>query len=522
MHGRRLPLVGCAALAGVLAVSTVLATDSGTVRLSLDACRKLALENNLDLISARQDPRIAEQRVEASKAPFDGVLSAGATYNDSDGEEDIADNAAATSTTGESQSEAWNGDVSLSHLLKFGANYSLTYNLNDVDASATSVQATTGFITQSVFQQQTDGFTLRWEMPLLNGLGTEVNTVEVLLAQGNLDISHEDLRLQAMRTLQAVEDAYWDVVAAREGLRISRLALDRAEDLLDLNRKKVEVGTLAPIEITEADAGVAAQVEAVIVAETTLENSEDLLLQVLAVPADDPLWSQAIDTIDRPSFEPVEIDLDAALAVALAERPELLSARRKLRNDELSERVAKHNLRHGLDLTASLTPDRQEDVDRAFATLQPPGFPPSDTTTKSEDTNWELGLRYRYSLHNRQSKTNYAIAQHTTQKSDIALRNSEQSVRVDVRTAARNVQSGFQRIQAATKNVELQREKLVAEQKKFDNGMSTSFEVLTFQNDLADAELAEIRAALDYVKALTAFELAKGTLLDARGLSLGP
>ena len=90
-----------------------------------------------------------------------------------------------------------------------------------------------------------------------------------------------------------------------------------------------------------------------------------------------------------------------------------------------------------------------------------------------------------------------------------------------MRTAARNVESGSKRVAAARANVDLQRKKLEAEQKKFENGMSTSFEVLTFQNDLADAELAEIRAILDYTKALAELERAKGTLLEARGLALG-
>jgi outer membrane protein TolC len=98
--------------------------------------------------------------------------------------------------------------------------------------------------------------------------------------------------------------------------------------------------------------------------------------------------------------------------------------------------------------------------------------------------------------------------------------NTEQTVRVEVRQAARNVESGVKRVAAARKNVELQQEKLEAEQKKFENGMSTSFEVLTFQNDLADAELALIRAGLDYVTAQTELERAKGTLLESRGLSL--
>ena len=121
---------------------------------------------------------------------------------------------------------------------------------------------------------------------------------------------------------------------------------------------------------------------------------------------------------------------------------------------------------------------------------------------------------------NRQAKASYARAKISTHQAGTELQNLEQTIRVEVRRAARAVESGVKRVQAAKVNTVLQQKKLDAEQKKFENGMSTSFEVLTFQRDLANAELSEVRALLDYVKSLTALEKAKGTLLEARGLSL--
>jgi outer membrane protein TolC len=515
-----LALALCAALCVTTAPRTAPAESGDAVPLSLDECLTTALANNLDLVAAKKDPAIAEQEILRSRAPFDGVIDASASYNDSSSDRRIIDNTTATEGQGDASSNVWNGDVSFSNLLQYGGNYSLAYHLTDVDADSTQVQAVTGFLTASTFTQQTDGFTLRYDMPLLKGFGKEVNTVNVLLARGGLAISEEDLRLQAMQTIRDVEDAYWNALAAREAVRISKLALKRAEDLLELNRKKVEVGTLAPIEITEAEAGVASQVESVIVSETTLEDAEDALLRLLATPAEDPLWERPLDLTDRPTWDPGEIDLDAAITAALERRPELVAARQRLRDTELSERVARRGTQHGLDFNASVTPNEQDDVDQLVATLQPPGIAPSDTTTNSDATDWTVGLTYRFPLHNRDAKASYAIARLNTEKNEVALRNTEQAVRVDVRSAVRSVQSGLQRVAAAHKNVELQQQKLEAEQKKFDNGMSTSFEVLTFQNDLADAELAEIRARLDYVKALTALELAKGSLLEARGLSV--
>jgi outer membrane protein TolC len=517
-----LPAVLCVVLLGSLPLQTALGQSDETARLSLDECLHAALANNLDLVSAKKDPVIAEQQIDLSKAPFDPTISAGSNYSDYDSEDTnvITDDVGTVTTEpGGTTREALESDVSFSHLLDFGGLYSVTYNYTDSDISFTGIEPITGLLSVRTIEDEISGFTFGYEMPLLNGFGKEFNTVDILLARGGLEISKEDLRLKAMQTAKLVEDAYWDVLATREALRISRLALERAEDLLELNKKKVEVGTLAPIEITEAEAGVASQVELVIVAEADLEYAEDLLLQLMGVAEDDPMWEQALDLTDRPSFTPVKVDLEDAIATAFERRPEMTTARQALRDNELSERVAKRKVQHELDLTASVTPNRPTDTLQSTA-LAGIGVV-SDVDIDTEETDWQVGLRYTYHLRNRASKANYAIAKLNTEKSDLALQDWEQQIRVDVRNSARNLESGLKRVEAASKNVELQQKKLEAEQKKFDNGMSTSFEVLTFQNDLADSELKEIRARLDYVKSLSALEQSKGTLLEARGLSLG-
>ncbi|MCP3978182.1 MAG: TolC family protein [bacterium] len=520
------------ALISLLSAPAALGQDGDSVSLSLDECLRTALANNLDLVSARNNPAIAELQIGVSEAPFDSVLGSGANYTevDSSGDSrvdriDPLPPPPTLSTEFPESSfdlEDLNANLFFENLMNFGGSYKIQYNYSDDDQSQLGIDGSTTFLTSADSATEQNYFSLEYTMPLLKGFGAEVNRIDVLLAQNALTSSYEDLRLTAMNTIKAVEDAYWDLLAAREALRISRLALTRAEDLLDLNRKKVEVGTLAPIEITEAEAGVATNVELVIVRETELEDSEDALLKLLAVPADDAKWNQSILTADRPSFSKVEVDLDNAIATALERRVEIVNARQSLANDELSERVAKKGKRHQLDFNASVTPGRTDDADTlTIRELAPATFAVADETRESDRDDWTLGLTYRYPIRNRAAKANYAIAQLNTQKSAVALRSVEQDIRVEVRSSARGLESGHQRIEAASKNVELQEKKLEAEQKKFDNGMSTSFEVLQFQNDLADAELSQIQAALDYLKSVSALELSKGTLLEARGLTVG-
>jgi outer membrane protein TolC len=530
MNGRRVP-VGVLVLVFALACLPwpSIGQDSASARLSLDQCRKIALENNLSLVSEMKSPEISAAEIDVAEAPFDPTLGASGDFTRSEVDQKIdaigvdpgtGDIIVTGTTKGEQTADVWNAGITFSHLLAFGGTYTAEYNIGDIDFAGLDVQRGTNFITDSIFTQRTDGMILSYQMPLLQGFGTEVNKELVLLAQGNLDLSNEELRRIAIETIQQVEDAYWDVVGAQAALRISRLALERAEDLLELNKKKVEVGTLAPIEITQAEAGVASQVGAVIQAENLIENAEDILLALLAVPEDSPLWNQSLDLYDRPSFEPVEIDVDAALAEALNTRPEMESARVGLRNSELSERVAKRRVKHGLDLFASISPADREDSQQLVAF---PGQPLPDTGSRQDQDmgSWNLGLTYRYPLRNREAKANYAKARYQKERSSLNVQDWEQTVRVEVRTAIRALDSGIKLVEAERQSVILQQKKLDAEQKKFDNGMSTSFEVLTFQNDLADAELKEIEARLDFVKAKTELERAKGTLLSSRGLTLG-
>ncbi len=512
-------------LAGTLllgANATVLGQQEAEqgLRLSLADCLGTALENNLDLVSARKDPLIAEEQVAVNQAAFDGVIGANANLTDSSSDKLITDLSPAMlgAVPGASDDETNSGGVSWSQLLNYGANYSLSVNLRDEAATSSDISLFTGQLSATDRDTTAESISLRYEMPLLQGFGRETNKVNVLLARSGVSTSKEDLRLQAMRTMQQVEDAYWDLLATRAALQVARESLKLARDLYELNKKKVEVGTLAPIDVTQAEAGVASREEDVIVAENAVQNAEDVLRGLLAFPSDDPSWRMPIIPTDSADFEPRDVDVEAALATALERRPEIINARQQVRDRELSQRVAKNGVRHSLDLTAEITRN-QGDTDFSFSES---GLLVSFTNQDSDGDDWSVQLVYGYPIRNRRAKAEYAVSTLNREKSEVALRNAEQDIRIDVRTAARNVVSGVKRVGAARSNTVLQRKTLEAEQKKYENGMSTSFEVLRIQTDLSDARLAEIRAILDYMKGLADLERAKGTLLEARGLTLAP
>ena len=532
MKSRTMILVSLATIGTLVtsSVHAVRAQDADAVPMSLSECLSQALDNNLDLAIAKKDPEVAWNDVVFQKAAFDPNFLAGLDYSESKSEAKPAfvGGAAlyvAPKTKGESLFADFSGR------LNFGATYQARLSSGKTDYTPAF---TTGY-TPSYGSTLALGFTL----PLLRGFGKEVNEYSLLIAKKNVSISHEQLLAQATTTMRTVEDAYWDLLATRKAQEVAEQALKLAQDLYELNKKKVEVGTLAPIEITQAEANVASNVEGVITSKAAVKNAEDNLRRLLAIPAADPLWSKSIVPTEEPASTQSYQKLDDAIAKALEARPEILQSRMQVENAELGERVAKKNAWHGLDLAARVVP--QGNNLESIQNIQSPGpdgilNTDDDLVTqnfitggigtalaevpKFNNYDWSIALTYAVPLWNRAAKANYANATIAREKAMLSEQNTEELVRVDVRRAVRAVESGYERVAAARKNVELQTKKLDAEQKKFDNGMSTSFEVFTFQTDLRNAQLSLIRALLDYNKALADLERAKGTLLESKGLKL--
>ncbi len=517
MKSRRMILVSLATIGALAAPVSVRAAEdepADAVRMSLNETLTRALEQNLDLEIAKKDPEISYQNVLFQKAAFDPAFTASVTHSE---QTDEPSQVFQSSEAKQDQLKA-----GFSGLLKFGARWSAGITTDRLDSNSSF---------NSYNPSYNSGLALSFRMPFLRGFGIEATTASLVIAKRNLTISHDELRRQATVTLRTVEDAYWNLRAAREARRVAEQTLKLSENLFDLNKKKVEVGTLAPIEITQAEANVASNVDLTIRAKESVLNAEDQLRRLLAIPKNDPIWLHTIIPTEEPVEEVRTVELDAAIATALQARPEIIEAKATLENASLLERAARNAARHQLDLTAGLTPSGNNLINILPGLDGIPGTNDdivvtgglSDSYTEISKFNnyaWTVGLVYSVPIGNRAAKATYAIATINREKDEISVQATEDLVRVDVRTTARAVESGYERVTAGRKNVELQTKKLDAEQKKFDNGMSTSFEVFTFQTDLRNAQLSLIQALLDYNKSLADLERAKGTLLESKGLKL--
>jgi len=475
--------------------------------LSLQDALRTTLENNLDIVVRSYDPLQGESKVIVSEAFLDPFVSGSASSR----LDESSGFSAFVAGRFNSSDRLHVYNLGFEDPLLTGGRYRIDLNpsheairssLTDPLGGKTDLGLRTNYRTQ---------YLLTFIQPLLRNFGKAANRSLIIVAHNNLGISESLFRQTVLDTLSATEKAYWDLNFAIMDLKTQQAALKLAQDFLEENRIKVRVGTLAPIEITQAEAGVADREEAVITGENLIRTAEDAMRRIMNVPKDSPVWEKPIQPSDPPPLVEVTPDMDAAVATGEKSRPDLEQARLDLSSQEANLTFRKNQQRWGLDFTG---------------TYGNPGFAATNYHDSIEDlkqrsqTDWSVLLSVNIPLGNRQADANFAAAEYQVVQSRYRLETLEQAARVEVRNAVRSVETNLKRVKAAQVNSRLQREKLAAEQKKFENGMSTSFQVLSFQTDLRTAESRENLAITDYNKSLVELQRVQGTLLEAKNMRM--
>jgi outer membrane protein TolC len=466
--------------------------------LSLQECVQAALENNFDIAISRYEPLKSETVVTLEESGFDPNLNGNVLSQE-------IEQAGISNLVGVfvSADRIKRYGVTFRDPLVLGGDYEIA-----VDALGNERFGTTGYST---------AWRLTFRQPLLRNLGPEVNRTLIVVARNTLGISESQFRQTVLDTVGEVEKAYWDLNFALMEHQTVTGSLQQAKDFLEQNKIKVRVGTLAPIEITQAEAQVAEREQTLIVAEFAIEASEDNLRRVMGTPIQSPAWSRPIRPSENPPLVEVSPVWEETVAAAAANRPDLEQARLDLASRELELKARENQRRWALDFEGwygtagfSLTDPLQllyGSYNRSF-----------DSMLDSQQTSWSLALNLNVPIGNRQAIANYTGAKYSLSQAEFQLQRVQQNALLEVRDAVRRVFTDLKRVRAAEVSTRLQREKLAAEEKKFENGMSTSFEVLTFQTDLAQAETRQNLAIVDYNKSLVELERVKGTLLQARGI----
>jgi outer membrane protein len=469
---------------------------SETLALSLRECIALALDRNLDLIVEGFNPRIRTTEVLNEEAEFDPSVIGGFRYIG--GREQLAGSPDRYPPNRGLRQEGVSPLAGIEQRLGLGTRLALQFSYDRLDNNDQSL--TTRFIDPSSDLRTTLSLT----QPLMRNLGSDVNRARIRIAQTSQEISESVLRDRIIRVVSRVQELYWDLVFRIQELEVRRLSLKLAQDLLEQTRVQVAVGTQPQISILEAEAGVAAREEAVIVAENDVRTVEDRLKELLNLFDDQQHRDASIVPTDSPQFMIEEINLNKALEEAFEHRPDYRQARLEIESRSINERFTRNQLLPALDLQGRVGINGlDQNAGEAFSNY-----------TSGDFVHYQVGLAFRYPLGNQAARSRFTRARLEVEQAKTVLERTEQRILVEVREAVRNVETSIKRVSVTRGARELAQKKLEAEEKKLAVGLSSVREILRFQDDLSREQSREIRALTDYNISLANLERAKGTTLE--------
>jgi outer membrane protein TolC len=488
------------------------ATPGATLQLTLDEAVKRALENNNDIAVARYNPELSEQSVFSARGYYDPYLFSSLSHTSADTR---GTNAFSGGTAINTKRELWNVGAALP-LAPTGGNLQLSFNNNKQDTN--NVFSTFNPVYNS-------SLNLNLTQPLLRNFRIDGPRNQLRIAKKNREISDVQFRATIINTVAGVKGYYYDLIYAFDNLEAARTNLELAKRLLNENEIRVKVGTMAPLDVVTAQSEVASREVDVITAENGLAQAQDNLKQAIFSSNDPLMWSTQIVPADRPTAEPVPVDVDAAVRNALANRTDVVNARKNLELADYSLHYARNQLLPTLDLVASYgasgaggTQILRDELGGPVVGTVPGGYGDALSDVFGRDyPTWTIGANVSYSIPNRSQKAAAASARISKDQALVSFRRLEMQVAADVRTAARGVESGFKTVASTRAARVLMEQRLDAEEKKFAAGMSTNFLVTQAQRDLAVARVNELRAVADYRKNVINFQRVQEAGLTGSG-----
>jgi outer membrane protein TolC len=382
---------------------------------------------------------------------------------------------------------------------------------------------------------------------LLQGFGFAANTRFIRIAKNNRELTDVAFRLQIIDSVDQIENIYWDLVYAYENARVQNESLAFAQKTLSDTQKQVEIGSLAPIETVRAQSTVAQDQQLVTAAKTNLELEQLLMKNALTRSLKDSTLATAevipTSTMDVPAQEPV-VPTEDLINEALRHRAELVESRIDLNSRELSNKAVRSSLLPTLDLFAyyggagiggsqnpanlcsNLSPDLQEFGCAGTAAGQVPVSPTTslggtyNQLVNSTAPDKGVGLSLNIPLRNRAAQAVQIRSELEYRQAQMRLQQIENQVGIEIRNAQYAVQQNRASVDSAKAAVELARQSLDAEQKKYQFGTSTTTLVLQYQSQMATSESTLVNATVAYEKSRIELDRASGTLLDHHGISI--
>ena len=494
-----------------------------TVRLTLDDAVKFALDRNLDIAVQRLNPEISDIAIAAVKATYrPAVTSTLATQSQTNPSTSVISGAGAgqgvsngltTFSGGLAQNLPWGGG---------GFNLSLANTKN-------TTTNTTSLFNPSYSPTWVGQYT----QPLLRGLRTDSTRQQIVVTKINRDISDVQLRATITNTVSNVRNAYWDYVFAVQSVDVAQQSLDLANRLVQDNQTRVQVGTMAPIDVVQAQSQAATAQQNLVQAQAARQTAELALKRLIVGGTQDPNWTASLDPIDRPDFVAESVDIEAAVRRALSERTDLDIAHKDLEINDATLKFLRDQTLPQTDFVASYglvglggTQLITQGTGIAGQPRQITGTIPggySDALSSlfgAHFPRWTVSLNFSYPLGT--STAEAAVARSRVQLNQIQaqIKQLELQVATDVTNAAIAVTNNAQAVQAAQAAREFAQKQLEAEQSKFEVGMSTNYNVVLAQRDLANAQNTELGNIRSYRKSLVELERLQQTTLSSTGITM--
>src|SRR5215208_1738709 len=489
------------------------------VELTLDDAVKRALEQNLDIAVERLNPQTYDFAIASLQANYRPVFNS---------------NYGMRSSTTFTRSQTAGGDIRITDT--FTGNNGILQNVKWGGGSFAVAW-------NNNRQEQSDLFATRnpainsnlnlvYVQPVLRNFRIDGTRAQLKITQINQQISESQLRATVVRTVSNTRNAYWDYVFTIQAAEVAERSLQLATKLVEDNQARVEVGTLAPLDVVQAQAEQATRRQTVATTQAARRTAELALKRLIVNGTDDALWNASIEPVDRPTYTTESLDVSGAVRKALSARTDIEQSRKQVESNDVSIKNLSDQRLPALDVTASYGlagiggPQFVRPPGAALGAppsqIIPGGFNDSLSTLFNQKApTWNFAANFSYPIGSSAADANLARARVQQRQTIAQARALELQIATEVTNAALLVESNRERLQASQVAREFAEKRLEAEQSRFEVGLSTNFFVVQAQRDLRDSENSELRALLDYRRAQVDFERVQ-EIPAAGGISITP
>lgn len=482
-------------------------TDPNALRLTLNEALATAMRNNLGVELQGFDLEMANEALRSQYGLFDwygtGTLQT----------ESFRGAVISRTEFGEQTAKRFNFGVSQN--LPAGGSYFIGLNTNRIETVGGFVEVSPAYRPNLAFS---------FNQPILRNFGVDVTQRGILIARNTLGFNHEQFRTALMDTAYNVEQAYLNLIYARRNVDVIKESLFLARDQARITQIRIDVGASAPLDILQPRVTIATTEEQLIIGVAVVREAEDRLRALLNLPREE--WDRPVIPSEDVTYAPVSIDPKAAVTRAFELRPELRQARLTTDTRQVQYVYARNQRLPELDLNIDYS---AAGVAGTLAVVDPVTgvitYQKSDFAQGLEQVfnldfpSWTVGFNVTVPISNIGARAEAKRAQLDLHSSRLDQEQIEQNIMTAVRSAARNVDTAALTIAATRTARDAAERNLEAERRRYENGMTTNFQVLEIQQQLSDARVRELQALVGYNKAVATYHREVGDILEFRGIA---